>query len=324
VNKIFSFVKVSPDSIVASTRIATFISDITGLPITWGSDIADEPLDILVIIGGAYAFAGKETLEALGSAIVSARRVVWVQNDYTIIPPKDESGAESPFRKAFRIRHTSAAAPIDYWTTCQDMSRPGLALSGHRIGPGSSYVNWNALTVQVRQFVPLEERSCADWLVYYGAFRKDRERYFDRYFNAPYIDSLFSCPTAKARERYTNSLVHHETRIVELYAYLTNFGLGLYLEDRLSHQSYHSPANRFYEMLSAGLPIVFQPECRRTFDKAGYDISPFIAWNAEEMTGLLNRRAEILNVQSAWLASVIAENAGLMDQVDAMWREYLR
>lgn len=321
--KIFSFVKVAPGSIVASTRIASFVAETLGADVVSDESIADTH-DVLVIIGGAYAFAGNDVLTALGTAIVNSRRVIWVQNDYTVIPPKDESGAESPFRKAFRTRHAAAMSPVDYWTTVETMSRPGIARSGHRIGPGSAYVNWNVLTTDVQSFTPIKERSNTDWLVYYGSFRKDRERYFDRYFAAPHVDSLFSCPTSKARERYTNVLVHHETRLGELGPYLTNFGLGLYLEDRKSHDEYHSPANRFYEMLSSGLPMVFQPEARRTFDKAGYDISDFIAWNAEELRVLMDRRESIGAAQSSWLPGVIAERASLPERVRELWREYQR
>jgi len=53
---------------------------------------------------------------------------------------------------------------------------------------------------------------------------------------------------------------------------LVAFGVTLYIEDDLSHRRFHSPANRFYEALSAGMAILVDNESAGTLRKAGYEI----------------------------------------------------
>ncbi len=171
--KIFSFIPVRENSMIASNRIARFVSETLDLEICWDESIADEALDVLVIINGAFGFAGTALLEAVARPILAATRIVWIQNDYSIIPPKHTGRAESPFRKVFRTRHDRGKHPVDYWSTVKMMTTHGLTKSNHIAGQGSLYVNWNALTM--RTVGPDRDVQHED-LVYYGAYRKDREK----------------------------------------------------------------------------------------------------------------------------------------------------
>jgi hypothetical protein len=54
--------------------------------------------------------------------------------------------------------------------------------------------------------------------------------------------------------------------------------VGLYIEDAHSHKVYTSPANRFYEMLSAGVPMLFDRSTLGTFQQAGYDTAQFLPY----------------------------------------------
>lgn len=323
--KIFSFVKCSADSMVASVRIAHFLSEQLSLSITWSADIGDEPLDVLVIIGGAYAFTGSDVLSALGKAVTTASRVIWIQNDYTVIPPKDESGAESPFRAAFRTRREMNKAPVDYWTTVERMSTPGHKTdrtgNGWHVGDGSFWINWNALTMAYRD----EPTLCDNTLLYYGSFRKDRVKYFDRYFYFPAVWTVISSPSKKFEERYSDPLIQHDSKIVtDMPIYLSEHGLGLYVEDIKSHTEFHSPANRFYEMLSAGLPMVFQPEAAKMMARAGYIIDDFIVWNTQEILAKMAIKEDIREMQKErWLAKAKAEHDSLVPLIQQNWEKYL-
>lgn len=330
--KIFSFVKVADDSMIASVRIARFLAETLQLPLCWDESVADVKLDVLMIVNGAFAFSGSALLEALGRAIVDASRVVWVQNDYTVVPPKDESGAESPFRKAFRTRREQGKPPVDYWSTCEEFSRPGQRSStGHYLGSASRYVNWNCLTVEDRPVCPWEKRERPMNLVYYGSYRKGREIYFDRYFKSCPVGLTISSPSNKFMERYELTRdrrhVEHLKKFAssDLYDELSHYGLGLYIEDKASHKSYHSPANRIYEMLSAGLPIVFQQEASRMLARAGFDTTDYEIWEGgpQSLPSLMERREEILLQQrELWWPKVLVERQDLDRRVREMWEDY--
>ena len=292
---IFSFVKVSENSMVASVRIARHISETFGMPIHVDDHIADKPLDLLVVVNGAYAFS--KHLEPFARAVKEAKRVVWVQNDYTIIPPKIESQGVSPFRAAFRERHEAGKPHMDFWTTCEDWQR---------FTPHSRYVNWNALTfdetAEAKKLTKRRKHS-GNSLFYYGSFRggggkSSRQVYFDRYFLAPEVETIISSPAKQFRERYTSNNVSHVDAIKSnFYETLAKHGMGLYIEDRMSHERFHSPANRFYEMLSAGLPMVFQPECGTMLRRAGFDPTPYTARNSREVARLMEQREDIRTQQ---------------------------
>lgn len=331
---LFSFVKTYDNSIIASVKLTKFLAQTLELPIfEKGGDPVPDGLDVLVIVNGAYGFAGGDTLAMLGRAIDTANRVVWVQQDYTIIPPKDEGSAESPFRKAFRDRHARGAAPVDYWTTCESYSRPGKAPTGHICGPGSRYMNWNILTFDPDlDPIPVPDRAFHDSMIYYGSYRvisssnrKDRAPYFRRYFTAPQVKTTISCPTTKFVEAgYVHENIKHLDRF-DTRLDLRHYGLGLYLEDQMSHKEYHSPANRFYEMLSAGVGIVFQPEaCRFLNYKAGLEgVDDFTLWNADGAPEKMAQRDAIAAQQlDLWWEKCRVERESLPQRTRDMFVDY--
>lgn len=291
---IFTFVRYSENSMVASIRIARWLSEKMAVSVidqqnvkTWDG----KKLDLLIIVNGAYGFC--PVLEELATLVLQAKRIVWVQNDFTIVPPKIESKGESPFRAAFRERHEAGKPHMDFWTTCEDWQ--GFT-------PGSRYVNWNALTFDQdyseSKIKARRKREKGD-LLYYGSYRassgkSSRVKYFDRYFGDPKVLTVISSPSKHFSERYKHPLAVHMPAIMDnFYGVIGGFGLGLYIEDRLSHERFHSPANRFYEMLSAGLPMVFQPEAESMMARAGYPIGSFIANSARSIPALMEKREEI-------------------------------
>lgn len=282
---------------VASVRIARFVSETLGIPVCWDASIADQRLKTLLIVNGAFAFAGNTLLAALGKAICEAERVIWIQNDYTIVPPKVVSMAQSPFRKAFVDRHLEQKSPLDYWTTVRRMSVPGVTSDFHHIGAGSKYLNWNALTYVPIEPIPFHARVMKDWMIYYGSFRKQRQDAFDRYFNGSPVNIAISSPSKKFQDNYKALGILHDDKAVDLHGYLAEFGMGLYIEDKKSHEEFHSPANRFYEMLSVGLPIVFQPESESMLREAGYDIRAWVVGNREHFIDTFNNREQIATYQ---------------------------
>lgn len=285
---LFAFAKPSDRSMVVSPRIATFIAKTLRVPLCYDERILEHKKpDVLILVNGAFAFC--KHLESVAQIIRTAKRVVWVQNDYTIIPPKAVSGAVSPFRAAFRERTARGLPWIDFWTTCERNAS---------VSELSRYINWNALTMSDTA-LPIDEDPTHDYPLYYGAYRVNRQRAFDRYFTR--MRYVISTPSAKFAARYPRAKVVPPFPQSDFLGTLNTYALGLYLEDRRSHTEFHSPANRFYEMLSAGLPMVFEPEARRMMRHAGYKIKPFIVRSRHDVKAAMRDRLAIAQMQrSTW------------------------
>jgi hypothetical protein len=305
---IFSFISVSETSMVASTKIARYIRDELQLPLIWTEKIGDYTgLDVLVLIAGAYGFC--KHLEPLAQAIVSAKRIVFVQNDYTVIAPINDGKAKSPFRKAFVDRRLAGKSHLDFWTTCQKESQSSEY---------SYYINWNCLSMQK----PPRMSTVTNDVVYYGSFRTGRMEFFDNYFMRPKCRMIISSPSSKFKQRYTSSLITHCGVVDDLIKWLSERGLGLYLEDKRSTKQFHSPPNRFYEMLSAGLPMAFPTETGPMLSKAGYDTSSFIlrAVGDNTLLNMMDRRDKIKDQQNKlWWDKAMQEKLGLNKRLHEAW-----
>ena len=318
--KIFSFVKMSEDSMVASVQIARFVSGELGVPVCDdGSVAADGPLEVLLIVNGAFAFC--KHLEPLAAAIVAAQRVVWIENDYTIGVPKADSGAESPFRKAFRIRRDEGKSPTDQWTTVEKHSKAT---------PTSHYVNWNTLTMVDWDEEAIARRrvEAGAYLLYYGSFRDGRAEAFERFFRSTKVDTVISSPSSKFKKGYVRKGqtmpgfdVVHEKKFEDLHERVSRAGLGLCLEDKRSHREFHSPPNRFYEMLSAGLPMMIDRDMAPSLRRAGYEVPwEWQVRRAEDVVTPMSKREEVGNEQRVrWLAKAREERAETTRRLHAAW-----
>lgn len=311
---IFSFVRLSENSMVASVRIAYWLQRQLKCEMTWQGDIADMKPETLIIVNGAYGFS--KYLEPLSVAIMAAKNVIWVQNDYTIIPPRTEGEAASPFRRAFVVRKADGKNDTIFWSTCEKWYER----------KGSHYVNWNQLTFDEDydlKVIAKRRKTATDTLFYYGSFRdgsgkSSRVPIFDRYFMSPEANVVVSSPVDKFAKRYESPRVLHVPAITDnFFPVLGSHGLGLYIEDRKSSEEFHSPANRFYEMLSAGLPMVFMPESGSMMRKAGFNPEPYYVSKARDVTKMMARREEIGKEQrEAWASDPGFFRKNLLNQLN--------
>jgi hypothetical protein len=286
-NVIFTFSKPSATATVHSSRLSLFLAKVLDLPLIWDEEIRDVKADTLIMVAGSFAFCGQ--LENLARAIRRAKRIVWVEVDYTVIAPKAISNAESPFRKAFRIRHDRGKAPLDYWTTVKnhvDFTKD------------SWYVNWNSLAYNGKPH-DIARRPEQKDIFYYGAFRVNRMDSFHRYFDHPKVPLTISNATQKFATAFPRANCIGSISRDVFFGELHKHGLGLYLEDKKSHTENHSPSTRFYEMLSAGLPMVFEPESAPMLLKAGFDVSEYVVRNGNDIRKAMDRRVDIATAQLA-------------------------
>jgi hypothetical protein len=289
--KIFSYVKPSATATMVSHQIGMFVSKELDQPIIWNADIAGEDLDTLIIIAGGAVFCPHR--DALGRAVLRSERVIYVSSDYISKLPAIKSTAQTFYRKAFRLRHKRGMRPIDHWSTVEIRSR---------VTPGSALINWNALGWNPT----FGWKSKNKTLLYYGSWRKNRIPTFDRYFIRPTVDTVVANNSGRFEARYPDC-THTEMTRAKLATWLATGGLGLMIEDPISHRENLSPPCRFYEMLGAGIPMVFEAASAKMFSLGGYDISTSCIESPKELPAMMRRRLEIAKHQSRWRRDYVDE-----------------
>jgi len=312
---LFNFIKPSRTATIMSSHLAFFVSETLNIPLLYNDDIADTPLDVLMIQEGPYAFCSH--LPALAKAIRDAKRVLWIQIDYTLIPPKISEKAQSPFRKAWRLRRKDGKPHMDLWTTVEDRANDT---------PLSRYVNWNSMTYQPLDaaFRTRLRRKAERDLFYYGAYRKGRIEYFHRYFDECPVPVTISGAKKEWKENWphvnvTPAMVRGNNS-EDMYANLASHGLGLYLGDKRSHKEFHSPPNRFYEMLAAGLPMVFQPEAIPAMEHYGFACGDYAIEKPSDIVRMMSHREDVGTQQRKMWDKPYHDL--LKRQVRKLWKEY--
>lgn len=266
-------------STIASVRIGRWLSDLLGIPLYDDNTIENEQdLQNLFIVNGSTLYC--HYLPDIARAVTRAKNVIWVQNDYTLPPPKDVSDAQSPFRRAFADR---GLVP-HYWSTCDENSNKT---------DKSAWVNWNVLGFKENLF-PAGLHS--DRAIYYGAYRENRSTAFEVMQRA-FPVSLDISSTSK---KFPESIRIQPFR-TDLHDSLSGYGLGIYAQDAKSAFKRHCPASRFYEMLSVGLPMVFMPDCAATLRVYGYEVSPYVVQTPEDGAQMMSRRNYIAAEQARWV-----------------------
>lgn len=276
-NIVVHMTECKPNSTIASARVAKFIANTlpdimlvdTGNKCeTAFAKYVEQGLDTLIIVNGPMAFC--DFLGSLGDLVTLAKKVVWVQQDYTINPPAAVSKAESPFRKSFADRNLR---PV-YWSTVEKNIQT----------PRDHYVNWNQLTFELQ---PLPELADKPTLLYYGAFRAKRVNDFIKWFVKPMYDVVISTTPIRGKKfKELDSAIQIVQPFTSL-ADLPKCSATLYIEDERSHREFHSPANRFYEMLSAGIPIFFDYASIKMLAKAGINVPE--KWTVKHSGELMNK-----------------------------------
>jgi hypothetical protein len=303
----------SPTSTVASARIARFVQETLPdflLVHTREHAIAvakeRKSIDNLVICNGPMAFC--PFLKELGQMVTDAHNVIWLQQDYSILPPSQKSSAESPFRKAFAEKNLR---PI-YWTT----------IKKNVITSNDKYINWNQLTYDPQ---PVPRLSELPTLFYYGAFREKRVASFNKWLaDSPY-HTLVSTTTLRGKKFKE---LDPAIEIVPPFTSLGNLptcSAALYIEDEKSHKEFHSPANRFYEMLSAGIPMFFDAASVPMLAQAGIHPQPNWIVNSAGQLYTLMQELDLQNMQNEqremWHADY---RLGLKEQLQMIWEDHTR
>ena len=291
----------------ASARVARFLADTLGCMLVDDEDSLWRFLALedgvpgygprrhtVIFVNGPIAFCGFRDI--MGTALLPiTERVFWVQQDYTITLPPNKAysrptDAETPFRKEFH-----AVPHVHLWSTCQDV----LGRRQNRQVPGcemDEYVNWNALTYapmpDTWHQVAERDSEIAHQVFYYGALREGRKPALKRFFGEmdPARVSISVSNLNKRTEAQWSEVIGTDRVLTPPVRFddhppVTNgnrwgqqaileeiamHAHSLYIADEESNVHFHSLANRFYEVLSTPLTVLWLDAAgTRTYRAAG-------------------------------------------------------
>jgi hypothetical protein len=124
-------------------------------------------------------------------------------------------------------------------------------------------------------------------IIYYGSFRKGREKYFRKYLSG---DKICISTHKKNRDKFLNTGTANS--FIDRIKWsgeknrLSDWMFSLYIEDEITHNNYNFLANRFYEALNHNTIPVFTPECLPTVELSTYEDFPHFemldSFNEEE------------------------------------------
>ena len=269
-------------SSVVSTKIARYLSELLGLPLVDRAGMVANYENVL-FVNSMSAFC--DFLPEVAEIIGRCKRMVWCQNDYTVYPP-------TQVRKIYRDDLL-----VDRWSTIPQLPEEWSKLKIWTKVPmkATRYVNWNLLTYDPLPFKDPTEKG----IFYYGAYRLDREHLFQKYFEFKKLYPISISASNKAMKKFLelNMLIDDLKTFKRLVPEMQQFATTLYLEDADSNEIYCSPANRFYECLSAGVAMLFDVSSVNTMEVAGYDVRPFVVERVADVENAMKNWKDIRNRQ---------------------------
>lgn len=245
-----NFMPIRRASTISCNNIARYLADKFGFTVIDNKEACKpKKYAALVIVNGASLYCDfREELKALCE---KNDRIIYVGNDYKIEIPSQISFIKKMPGFTLVANHDNFANYKNY-----------------------KYVNFNQLTFEPNKELVGKRYS---GIAYYGAYREGRELYFKKYFSANSGKDVFISSSIGGRKKFTR--INPKINFFEMKNVIRDFSLfesTIYIEDKRTHKLYNSPANRFYECLSAGVLIYFDKSCLNTFNRAGIDISEFV------------------------------------------------
>jgi hypothetical protein len=237
--------------------------------------------DTIYLVSGAFGFCSFR--QFIIGAVQRCKRLVYVQNDFTCPPPS-------------QIKRLLPSVPVkERWCNIPRFDKD----DGSGFPQETTYVNWNQLTWDPQPLV----KPTVPGLMYYGAMREGRRKYFDKYFETDLYPVTVSC-SARAMKKWHEEYPTVDTEpLFDSFYDLQEYTATLYIEDELTHTQFNSPANRFYEAVSAGVPMLFDKKSVGTFEKAGISVydNGWIVDGPDDVRDALDRSHEIQVAQrAAW------------------------
>lgn len=189
--------------------------------------------DVIINIGN-HQYLGSQLLNELAESISKVNRTVFFMDDYQAPPPTQLRKA---LTKSSNLLLTNIKDPI---------IRKSLQHFE------TVYINLNKASFKK---LPLKPSLYFGSFIYWGICRLNREQYFYRYFK-PKLYSTYVSTSDRQHKKYSDLYINYRPlEKIQLPNDLQNYGFTVYIEDKSS--PLHGISNRFFEAVSAGLPIFF-------------------------------------------------------------------
>ena len=290
---VINFSRCSPTSTIASNRIAIMLTELTGGFLVDSEDSANEAMSRnwrhIFVVNGLWGFCSyRQQVLSLIDKVMG--HFYWCSNDYAIKMP-------GPLKKKRHVR----VANFDNF-------------DAH---PAHVYMNWNQITFNASS--KLEPNDCPrPGLSYYGAFRQDRLPSFYRYFvKAPYDVNIWTSTKGRKHWQALDESIAVHGPLGDPMRDPNNFEASIYIGDEHSRLIYHSPANRFYELLSAGCFILFCRSTLATFMRAGVRLSQdwLVSTNGDVADALRARASLVIDQREVLFKRAPDYRLNLMEEL---------
>jgi hypothetical protein len=234
---------------------------------------------------------------------------------------------QNPQAKLFYITNEyNLGEPLVLWSRVKIDNRKFRVIANHDMRASKvvkkyvetwNIVNLNALIVEpyipapTHQFFTFEKDQC----VYYGSFRKDRVKYFQKYLTGEVIVSTH----IKNRHKFMAEgiLGPFRDRVDWTGAGLSMYKTSLYIEDRSTHANYNFLANRFYEALNYDVFPVFDISCKNTLLRSGYVFPDYaLVDNVEDLMYITHNLPDDYREQlSNWRTHALKEKSHVLHTI---------
>lgn len=239
----------------------------------------------------------------------------------------DEWLIQNPQAKLYyTLNDYNLGEPILLWSWVKEHGLKYDVIANHNASASkvvTKYVNnWHVVNMnslitedvshsQSHQFFSYDKYQC----IYYGTFRRDRIKYFQKYLTGKIVVSTH----AKNRSKFEDINVFGPfcDRIDWVVGDLGNYKTLLYIEDETTHTEYSCLANRFYEALNYDVFPLFDTSCKNTIELSKYDIPTYaLVDNAEDVEYITTHLPDTHSTYlSTWRSMAITERNITLDTI---------
>lgn len=174
-------------------------------------------------------------------------------------------------------------------------------------------VNFNCLFYQPKQKQNKKYEIC-----YFGTYRKDRQKYFKKYFTDKKF--ILSCSPKSIKKFIKDGCIFTSCKRFVWGKTKDTLGLfkyTLYIEDEYIHNNFNNLSDRFYEALSNDVVILFDRSCINTLSKSEIKDTNYSDFIIDSLEDVKKRDYEQdLKKQREWIKIVEAKKENTFKEIE--------